>query len=184
MITIGRPEMTFLQKSRQELPAGAVGLIASDLKQIPDLLHEMLDHYEHYRATAATHSTAWNFTHAPVRTIEILRQQPELVFTTSRGRLMWTAWAPLFQCETLPATTRYRRSCTERSRVVRMRRTSGNRHEKRDAVANTYKRNPYHLGFILLLVTLLTGCHSIDRNVLRNQSPLKAIEKQPDADRN
>ena len=75
MITIGRPEMIFLQKSRQEIPAGAVGLIASDLKQIPNLLHEMLEHYEHYRTTAATHSTAWNFTHAPVRTIEILNQQ-------------------------------------------------------------------------------------------------------------
>ena len=60
-----------------------------------------------------------------------------------------------------------------------MRRTSGNRHEKRNVAANTYKRDPHHLGFILLLVTLLTGCHSIDRNVLRNQSPLKAIEKQP-----
>jgi len=54
-----------------------------------------------------------------------------------------------------------------------------NLHEKSDVVVTTNKTSSHFLRFLLLFITPLVGCHSIDRNVLRNQSPLKAIEKQP-----
>ena len=74
-IQIGRPQITFLGQSTNELPAGAVGLIASDLSQIPDLLCDMLRHYDHYKTSATTHTASWNFKHAPLRTLEILQKQ-------------------------------------------------------------------------------------------------------------
>ncbi len=53
-------------------PAGRVGLIAADPVQIPALLHDMLQHYAHYRASAEAFSRNWCQTHDPARTIEIL----------------------------------------------------------------------------------------------------------------
>jgi hypothetical protein len=53
-------------------PLGAVGLIAADASQVPDLLRDMVAHWPHYRRTAEQFSTAWRRDHDPQRIIEIL----------------------------------------------------------------------------------------------------------------
>jgi hypothetical protein len=53
-------------------PAGQVGLIAATPAQIPALLRNMVEHYPHYRTSAAAFAGQWCQTHAPERTIEIL----------------------------------------------------------------------------------------------------------------
>ncbi|MEC7697163.1 MAG: hypothetical protein VYA11_08705 [Planctomycetota bacterium] len=68
----GRPQISFIKRSAKELPSGAVGLIASDFDQIPDLIREMILHYGHYRESAREHAHSWNHEHAPLRTIERL----------------------------------------------------------------------------------------------------------------
>ena len=73
-IAVGIPKIIFLQRSANEIPTGAVGLIASDVNQIPALLHEMVLHHDHYKETATKHAPSWNFKHAPLRTVESLRE--------------------------------------------------------------------------------------------------------------
>lgn len=53
-------------------PRGATGLIASDLSQIPKLLAEMIEHYDHYRQTAETFSHQWMRQHSPHNTFATL----------------------------------------------------------------------------------------------------------------
>lgn len=73
-IAVGIPEIAFLQRRANQIPTGAVGLIASDVNQIPALLHEMVLHHDHYKESATKHALSWNFKHAPLRTVESLRE--------------------------------------------------------------------------------------------------------------
>ena len=50
------------------LPSGAVGIIAADPAQIPRLLVEMIEHYDHYRRTAEQFSHQWMKRHSPQNT--------------------------------------------------------------------------------------------------------------------
>ena len=74
-MTTGRPQIAFLKQSTKEMPTGAVGLIASEFDQIPDLIREMILHYDHYRESAREHAQSWNYEHAPLRTIERLMEK-------------------------------------------------------------------------------------------------------------
>ncbi len=71
-MVIGTPRISFLQCNAKEIPTGAVGLIASDMHQIPELLNEMVLHYSHYKESAVAHASTWNFKHSPLRTVEKL----------------------------------------------------------------------------------------------------------------
>ncbi len=53
-------------------PAGRVGLIAAGYAQVPRLLREMVERYDHYRESAERFSHVWLQTHDPARTIDIL----------------------------------------------------------------------------------------------------------------
>jgi hypothetical protein len=53
-------------------PSGAVGLIASAPSQIPRLLAQMVDHYDHYRQTAEEFSHEWMKQHSPRNTFATL----------------------------------------------------------------------------------------------------------------
>ncbi len=53
-------------------PAGAVGLIAADIGQVRPLLEEMVEHYDHYRSSAAAFSRRWIEQHSPERTLRTL----------------------------------------------------------------------------------------------------------------
>jgi hypothetical protein len=72
LIEISQPDVDFLPGSPEGSPSGAVGLVAADLRQIPELLREMVQHYEHYSRSAAKFRNFWNHKHAPERTIEAL----------------------------------------------------------------------------------------------------------------
>jgi hypothetical protein len=55
-----------------------VGLAASDAEQVPELLRELADHYEHYRRSARSFSRNWLIEHGPDRTLELIaRSLPE-----------------------------------------------------------------------------------------------------------
>ena len=83
-IAVGIPRITFLKRCAKDLPTGAVGLIASDVNQIPDLLDEMILHHTHYKTSAMKHAKAWNFKHAPLRTLEKLIEY-QVAHKTLRG---------------------------------------------------------------------------------------------------
>lgn len=53
-------------------PLGAVGLAAADLSQVPRLVREMVDRYEHYRATARAFSHSYRAIHQPSETVRQL----------------------------------------------------------------------------------------------------------------
>jgi len=57
-------------------PTGAVGLIYHDLGEVPGLLGEMIDHYPHYRATAAEFARECYAYHNADRLIEELVEAP------------------------------------------------------------------------------------------------------------
>lgn len=69
-ITMGQPECLFFRGAAEGTPTSAVGLIAADLSQIPELLAEMTAHFEHFQATALDFSETWKHDHAPLRTVE------------------------------------------------------------------------------------------------------------------
>ena len=71
-MVMGVPRIVFLRSNAKEIPIGAVGLIASELSQIPDLIGEMVLYHEHYKRSALNHAQSWNFEHAPLRTVETL----------------------------------------------------------------------------------------------------------------
>jgi hypothetical protein len=62
-------------------PAGSVGLIAAHPAQIPVMLRDMVQHYDHYRESAIAFSHTWNQAHHPSQTIAMLTGGP------ARGRL-------------------------------------------------------------------------------------------------
>jgi hypothetical protein len=53
----------------QTCPLGAVGLIAADPCQVPALLRNLVDHYPHYRRTAAEFAERWIEWHNPDRVV-------------------------------------------------------------------------------------------------------------------
>lgn len=72
-LTVGDCQLRFLNSNATfGCPAGSVGLVATQHTQIPDLLHDMIEHYDHYRVSAEAFSGSWRRAHHPARTIEIL----------------------------------------------------------------------------------------------------------------
>lgn len=71
-ITMRDFELRLLDVPPNETPSAAVGLIAADMGQIPQLLCEMEHHYDHYSQTASNFAANWCKDHAPSRTVEIL----------------------------------------------------------------------------------------------------------------
>jgi hypothetical protein len=63
--------ISFLSSAEQPkgCPAGAVGLIATELEQVGDLLTELIAHYPHYRRTAGVFAAEWSEAHDPKRTV-------------------------------------------------------------------------------------------------------------------
>lgn len=72
LIEMGRTEVQWIASGPDGTPAAAVGLIAADLGQIPQLLSEIVEHHEHYRRTAADFAAAWTEEHAPHQTVDTL----------------------------------------------------------------------------------------------------------------
>lgn len=58
--------------ARKHQPMGRIGLTASSPTFIPQLLQDLVENYDHYRASAAEFSSQWQLQHAPARTIEKL----------------------------------------------------------------------------------------------------------------
>ncbi|MBV9123088.1 MAG: hypothetical protein JO112_07010, partial [Planctomycetes bacterium] len=54
------------------LPTGQVGLVYTTLEDIPALVAEMVEHWPHYRETAAAHAAAWVQLHNAQRLLECL----------------------------------------------------------------------------------------------------------------
>ena len=71
-ITMSDAEIRFFHGPPEGTPAAAVGLIATDMDQIPELLGEMVRYYDHYCHTVTEFATIWRKNHAPRRTVEIL----------------------------------------------------------------------------------------------------------------
>jgi hypothetical protein len=74
-VTIQDVQVSLLSSAQTEAgraPSGAVGLIAADSGEAPRLLREMIDHYDHYRRTAAKYSSDWFRRHDPRRTVSTL----------------------------------------------------------------------------------------------------------------
>ena len=53
-------------------PLGSVGLSAARVEQLPTLLHDMIEHFNHYRTSAAKMSDSWCQTHAATQVVETL----------------------------------------------------------------------------------------------------------------
>jgi hypothetical protein len=73
-------EVCFLSaEPDRRTPRGAVGLVAADVSQFPELLADIVEHYAHYRQTAAGVSRRWNDWHNPARVMaELLSQRPSI----------------------------------------------------------------------------------------------------------
>ena len=56
----------------RQRPLGAVGLIAADLEQVPRLLSDLVENYEHYRHSADAFSGQWFDRHDPAETVRQL----------------------------------------------------------------------------------------------------------------
>jgi hypothetical protein len=53
-------------------PFGAVGLISAGVDQVPVLLRDMAENYDHYRRTAADFAPAWGEWHSPEKVVALL----------------------------------------------------------------------------------------------------------------
>lgn len=71
LLTLRHGSVSWLGESHgaSHCPSGAVGLIASHAQQVPVLIREMCEHYDHYRASAEAFSHDWYAAHAPSRTV-------------------------------------------------------------------------------------------------------------------
>jgi hypothetical protein len=63
-LTLRKLDCCFLASGGAELPRGAVGLLSSDRSQVPELLRNVVDHYDHYAKTARKFAATW----APIHT--------------------------------------------------------------------------------------------------------------------
>lgn len=79
-------ELCFIANDpRSELPTprGAVGLIAADPAQAPDLLIDLIENHAHYRQTAAQFARGWTAWHNPDRVVaELLAQRRAIPMST------------------------------------------------------------------------------------------------------
>jgi hypothetical protein len=65
--------------AERQTPRGAVGLVAADVEQFPELLADIVEHYTHYRQTAAGASRRWSEWNNPARVLaELLSQRPSI----------------------------------------------------------------------------------------------------------
>ena len=55
-------------------PLGQVGLIAADVEQVPDLVRDIADHYDHYLRTCRDHAVSFRRRHHPDHLLSCLRQ--------------------------------------------------------------------------------------------------------------
>jgi glycosyltransferase involved in cell wall biosynthesis len=78
VIELADIESCFLSAAGRRCPAGAVGLIAADRGQLPELLADMTQNYAHYRSTAMVFAKQVTWNHRPERTIAMLRSKQEL----------------------------------------------------------------------------------------------------------
>jgi hypothetical protein len=63
----------------RQTPRGAVGLVAADAGQFPELLADIVEHYPHYRQTAASLARRWSEWNNPARVVsELLSQRPSI----------------------------------------------------------------------------------------------------------
>ncbi|MDZ4820026.1 MAG: hypothetical protein SGJ20_13735 [Planctomycetota bacterium] len=63
---------SFQATTDMPLPTGAVGLVAADIDQVPELLRDMANHYSHYRSTALQFAPAWGNWHSPETVVQEL----------------------------------------------------------------------------------------------------------------
>jgi hypothetical protein len=84
-------ELCFLAPdSGNELPSprGAVGLVAADPDQAPELLIDLIENYSHYRQTAALFARDWTAWHNPDRVVaELLSQRRALPIPAAHSPL-------------------------------------------------------------------------------------------------
>ena len=61
----------------RQTPRGAVGLVAADVGQFPELLADIVEHYAHYRQTAAGMARRWTEWNNPARVLaeRVMKQQ-------------------------------------------------------------------------------------------------------------
>jgi hypothetical protein len=65
--------------NKRPTPRGAVGLVAADPDQAPELLIDLIENYSHYRQTAAQFARCWTAWHNPDRVVaELLSQRRAL----------------------------------------------------------------------------------------------------------
>ncbi|MEQ8838876.1 MAG: glycosyltransferase, partial [Lacipirellulaceae bacterium] len=72
MMELDHLELSFIN-SASDAPTSRVGLIAAEPQQIPLLLREMLNHYQHYIDSARSFALQYGEQHSPERTLEILQ---------------------------------------------------------------------------------------------------------------
>ena len=59
-------------KHHGHLPMGAIGLSMASLAYLPQVLHDVVQHFDHYRAACKAFSKLWREEHSPAKTVEIL----------------------------------------------------------------------------------------------------------------
>ena len=71
LVELGSLEMRFVDAG-QPAPLGAVGLAYVDVEEIPFLLADIIDHYEHYLNEAAEFAAVWRQEHSAERLVDML----------------------------------------------------------------------------------------------------------------
>jgi hypothetical protein len=74
MLEVEDLEFQFLSAGAQGLPLGSVGLLAAGIDQVPRLLRDVADHYEHYRRSAEAFAPAWGEWHSPDKVVRMLTE--------------------------------------------------------------------------------------------------------------
>lgn len=87
----------------EKLPKGAIGAVYADPSELSCHLRELLDHYQHYRATAMEFSRAWSDYHCAGRLFDRLIHNPAGA-SNKRARTVHTSATPT------PAATEASRS--------------------------------------------------------------------------
>lgn len=64
--------LRMLNREARELPQAVVGLVAADTAQLPLVIDELLNHYQHYRRTAEQFASRWYASHRPAAVISRL----------------------------------------------------------------------------------------------------------------
>ena len=84
-IQVAKATLNFIDASDQptgHLPLGKVGLIAANPGQVPELLREIVDHFEHYHRSADEFSNEWFARHDPQCTVgQLLEKATDAIRT-------------------------------------------------------------------------------------------------------